>query len=337
MNDLTIKELEEIISKIDTQLEEDLTEKKRNELLKMKEMNLKKIEEKLPQINLKSASRLKNEEFNKSNNFMNHFYNDLSIYEIRVINSLLYVFDTYNNIHKDSNTIQTLFNDIIYKDGFFKMKYQDLLKIMKIRNTDITLTEIKRYLRNIRSKDLEYYKEEERSDGKKIVINNNTSFILKFDIETPLNLFGEKVLNETYIKFYIDKELYKDIFKLHLTARGYTKNLNINMNKLSSRLGLGLYEELSRITPLKVVKKKQVSKTKFKDNHNYTLDQLNLLFGTNFKYMSYIKRNVISQYKKILKFELLEDNYKFEFSKEYMTINIKRDLFKEYFKDVCQF
>lgn len=55
---------------------------------------------------------------------------------------------------------------------------------------------------------------------------------------------------------WFDKELYEDIF--NYTKIGYT-TLNININKVSSKLGVGLYEELKRITNLKQVHKKIIN------------------------------------------------------------------------------
>ena len=89
---------------------------------------------------------------------------------------------------------------------------------------------------------------------------------------------------------WFDKELYEDIF--NYTKIGYT-TLNININKVSSKLGVGLYEELKRITNLKQVHKKDNKysvKSKYKQNHEYTLEELNEICGTNFKYLTHIKK-----------------------------------------------
>lgn len=292
--------------------------------------NEEKTEEPKYKITLKGVETLENKSFNKSNNFITSFYSDLHINEIRLINSLIYIFDSYNNKYQDDKKIQDYFKNIIYEKGYFKIKYQDLLNLIR-DNRNLTITDIDKHLENIRIKKLSYTKVKEEN-GKFYNSKIGTSFIWSYEINTPKDLFGGEVLTETYIKFHIDENLYKDIFKLNeLKKIGYTK-FNIDLNKLSSKLGLGLYEELTRITPLKNKKKGKVKEFDYKTSHNYTLEQLNSMFGTDFKYMSKLKEKFLIQYKKILKLELLKDIYEFEFNKSFLYIKIKRNILKEMFE-----
>lgn len=294
----------------------------------MEDNNNENIEPKF-KITLGGVQTLENKSFNKSNNFITSFYSDLHINEIRIINSLIFIFDSYNNKYQDNQQIQEYFKNIIYEKGYFKIKYQDLLNLIR-DNRNLTITDIDKHLENIRIKKLSYTKVK-NENGKFYNSKIGTSFIYKYEINTPKDLFGGEVLKETYIKFYIDTELYKDIFQLNqLKKIGYTK-FNINLNKLSSRLGLGLYEELTRITPLKNKKKGKVQEFDYKDSHNYSLEQLNLLFGTDFKYLSHIKPKIQTQYKKLLKLELIKDIYEFSYTKSFLNINIKRNILKEMF------
>lgn len=52
-------------------------------------------EKRIYSIKLKRSKEFKNKEFTKSNNFLNSFYEDLNLREVKIINTLLYVFSTY--------------------------------------------------------------------------------------------------------------------------------------------------------------------------------------------------------------------------------------------------
>ena len=90
--------------------------------------DIKKIKE----ISLVSLDTLVNDDFTKSNNFLNGFYNQLDIYEIKIINSLLYVFNSYSKMNKKNIDVQNIFKNVIYNDGYFIIKIQ---KLQTIKNT----------------------------------------------------------------------------------------------------------------------------------------------------------------------------------------------------------
>lgn len=282
------------------------------------EENFKKKEP--PKISFSSIPNLKNETFNKSNNFLNKYYRELEIQQIKIINSLLYIFDTYNNIHKKNENIKEHFRNIVFNNGCFSIRMKDLLNIMNDKR-NITKNDLDSYLESIRVIPLKYYIYQDLN-GKKVKREVRTSFLSKYEIITPLEDNGEEIFNETYINLYLDRDSYIDIFLLRKSVYGYT-NLSINLNKISSKLGLGLYEELKRILPIKNIDNKG-NTNGYKNDFEYTLKELNDIFNTNYKYLSKIKPKIEIQYKKLLEMKLLKDIYSFNYSKKHLEIKINR-------------
>ena len=272
---------------------------------------------KLKEVNLVSISSFENDDFTKSNNFLNSFYNKLDMYEIKIINSLLYVFNTYSKINKKNVDIQEMFKNITYNDGFFIIKVQDLIKLTKTTNTLHTINYIDEKLTKIADTNFKYLKENEKGELESI----STRFIFKHKISRKDN-----DIKQATIKIQIDKELYEDIFSY--TKVGYTA-LNINMNKLKSKIRLGIYEEIKRITPLKQIRKNlngttNIS-TKSKKIHKYTLEELNNLCGTNLEFKTHMIRKLNIRYKQLLKLNLINDIYTFSKDKNYIYIDINKD------------
>ena len=152
----------------------------------------------------------------------------------------------------------------------------------------------------------------------KIQLNNEnkTEFTFEYDNGLPYKErirpkyeFGKLKTNNNLagINIYFDKNLYQDIFEY--TKVGYTL-LNIDINKIKSKMGIGLYEELRRITPLKQIRKKTSDNysvsNKFKQIHSYTLEELNNICGTKYKYLSKIIEGLEVQYKKLIKKNLID-------------------------------
>ena len=274
--------------------------------------DIKKIKE----ISLVSLDTLVNDDFTKSNNFLNGFYNQLDIYEIKIINSLLYVFNSYSKMNKKNIDVQNIFKNVIYNDGYFIIKIQDLIRLTKTTNTLHTINYIDEKLTKIANTNFKYLKENELNELESV----STRFIFKHKI-----LRKSDDIKQAIIKIQIDKELYEDIFSY--TRVGYTA-LNINMNKLKSKVRLGLYEEIKRITPLKQIKKNRNGTTdissKSKKIHKYTLNDMNYLCGTEFMFKTHIIRKLNIRYKQLLKNNLIEDIYSFTKDKNYIYININK-------------
>lgn len=275
-------------------------------------------------IRLISIRDFKNKDFTKSNNFLNSFYEDLNLREIKIINTLLYVFSTYSKITKNDEIKKGWFTNVFEKEGFFGFHYQELIKLMNCDKTNITLFELEENLENIRKKSLKYIKFNDTQS-----IKTYTSFITKFQIIKQKDLFNNEIMKDTTINIYFDKNLYQDIFEY--TKVGYTL-LNIDINKIKSKMGIGLYEELKRITPLKQIKKKTKDNysvsNKFKQIHSYTLEELNSICGTNYKYLSKIMEGLEVQYKKLIQKNLVNDIYKFHISNKKIEIEIIRMRFE---------
>lgn len=275
-------------------------------------------------IRLVSIRDFKNKDFTKSNNFLNSFYEDLNLREVKIINTLLYVFSTYSKLTKNDEIKKEWFPNVFKKEGFFGFHYQELIKLMNCDKTSITLFELEENLENIRKKSLKYIKFNDTQS-----IKTYTSFITKFQIIKQKDLFNNEIVKDTTINIYFDKNLYQDIFEY--TKVGYTL-LNIDINKIKSKMGIGLYEELQRITPLKQIKKKSNSdysvSNKFKQIHSYTLEELNSICGTNYKYLSKIMEGLEVQYKKLIKKNLVNDIYKFHISNKKIEIEIIRMKFE---------
>lgn len=274
-------------------------------------------------IKLVSIRDFKNKDFTKSNNFLNSFYEDLNLREVKIINTLLYVFSTYSKLTKNDETNKQIFPNIFKKEGYFGFHYQELIKLMNCDKTSITLFELEENLENIRKKSLKYIKFNDSQS-----IKTYTSFITKFQIIKQKDLFNNEIVKDTTINIYFDKNLYQDIFEY--TKVGYTL-LNIDINKIKSKMGIGLYEELKRIEPLKQIKKKKDSysvSNKFKQIHSYTLEELNNICGTKYKYLSKIIEGLEVQYKKLIKKNLINDIYKFHIENKKIVIEIVRMKFE---------
>ena len=275
-------------------------------------------------IKLVSIRDFKNKDFTKSNNFLNSFYEDLNLREVKIINTLLYVFSTYSKLTKNDEIKKEWFPNVFKKEGFFGFHYQELIKLMNCDKTNITLFELEENLENIRKKSLKYIKFNDTQS-----IKTFTSFITKFQIIKQKDLFNNEIVKDTTINIYFDKNLYQDIFEY--TKVGYTL-LNIDINKIKSKMGIGLYEELQRITPLKQIKKKSKDNysvsNKFKQIHSYTLEEFNLICGTKYQYLSKFLDSLNIQYKKLIKKNLVDDIYKFHISNKKIEIEIVRMKFE---------
>ena len=275
-------------------------------------------------IRLVSIRDFKNKDFTKSNNFLNSFYEDLNLREVKIINTLLCVYPTYSKLTKNDEIKKEWFPNVFKKEGFFGFHYQELIKLMNCDKTNITLFELEENLENIRKKSLKYIKFNDTQS-----IKTYTSFITKFQIIKQKDMCNNEIVKDTTINIYFDKNLYQDIFEY--TKVGYTL-LNIDINKIKSKMGIGLYEELQRITPLKQIKKKSNSdysvSNKFKQIHSYTLEELNSICGTNYKYLSKIMEGLEVQYKKLIKKNLVNDIYKFHISNKKIEIEIIRMKFE---------
>ena len=275
-------------------------------------------------IRLVSIRDFKNKDFTKSNNFLNSFYEDLNLREVKIINTLLCVFSTYSKLTKNDEIKKEWFPNVFKKEGFFGFHYQELIKLMNCDKTSITLFELEENLENIRKKSLKYIKFNDTQS-----IKTYTSFITKFQIIKQKDLFNNEIVKDTTINIYFDKNLYQDIFEY--TKVGYTL-LNIDINKIKSKMGIGLYEELQRITPLKQIKKKSNSdysvSNKFKQIHSYTLEEFNSICGTKYQYLSKFLDSLNIQYKKLIKKNLVNDIYKFHISNKKIEIEIVRMKFE---------
>lgn len=275
-------------------------------------------------IKLVRLKEFKNKEFTKSNNFLNSFYEDLNLREVKIINTLLYVFSTYSKLTKNDEDKKNWFPIIFEKEGYFGFNYQDLIKLMNCDKTNITLFELEENLENIRKKSLKYIKFNDTQS-----IKTYTSFITKFQIIKQKDLFNNEIVKDTTINIYFDKNLYRDIFEY--TKIGYTL-LNIDINKIKSKMGIGLYEELKRIEPLKQIKKKSKDNysvsNKFKQIHSYTLEEFNTICGTDYKFLSKFMEGLEVQYKKLVKKNLVNDIYKFHIENKKIQIEIVRMKFE---------
>ena len=275
-------------------------------------------------IKLQSVKNSNNIDFTKSNNFLNKFYSGVNLNEIKLLNTLFYIFRSYSKITKNEATTREVFKQHFLRENYFQFNYQVLLKLMNLKHTDLTLNEFEECLENIQSQKFKYIKMTENS-----TIKTSTTFLWKYQIIKQKDVFNDEIQKETTIKMWFDKELYEDIF--NYTKIGYT-TLNININKVSSKLGVGLYEELKRITNLKQVHKKDNKysvKSKYKQNHEYTLEELNEICGTNFKYLTHIKSKIEIQYNKLLKLKLIDDKYKFYVENKKFYIDIVRFTYEE--------
>ncbi len=275
-------------------------------------------------LRLVSMKDFTNLDFTKSNNFLTSFYSNLQLNEKRIINSLLYIFSSYSKITKKEDLKRRFFKEIFLKEKYFEMNFQKLLEIMKIKHNEITLKEFENHLDNIRQYSFKYIKTVENS-----TVRTSTSFIQKYQIIKKNDLFDNEIVKETSIRIFFDKELFDDIF--NFTSVGYT-TLNININKIKSNVGIGLYEELKRITNLKQIKKKNedtIISNKYKQNHSYTLEELNTLFGSDYKYLSKLLPNLEIQHKKLLKMNLIEDIYKFHIIDKKLEIEIVRHQYED--------
>lgn len=275
-------------------------------------------------IRLVSIRDFKNKDFTKSNNFLNSFYEDLNLREIKIINTLLYIFSTYSKITKNDEVKKEYFTKIFLNQGYFEFNYQQLIKLMDCDKTNITTYELEENLENIRKKGLKYIKFSDTQS-----IKTYTSFITSFQVIKQKDLFDSELPKETSVKIFFDKQLYSDIFEF--TKIGYTL-LNIDINKIKSKMGIGLYEELKRITPLKQIKKKSNDNysvsNKFKQIHTYSLEDFNMICGTDYKYLSKFLDSLLKQYKKLIDKNLVEDIYKFSIENKKLSIEIIRMKFE---------
>lgn len=275
-------------------------------------------------IKLVSINDFNNKDFSKSNNFITKFYKDLDIYEIRIINSLLYIFNTYSKMLKKNNGQKEIFKEVFFNDGYFEIKIQTLMSLMKIQNKQLTIQEIENCILKIKNSNLVYIKE-----NKDRMEKITTSFILKYKVIKQKDFYNNEIAKHSSIQLYFDKELFEDIF--NYTKVGYTL-MSIDINKIKSKIGIGLYEELKRITPLKQTRKvlNNFSITnKFKQIHKYSLYDLNEMFGTDFKFLSQIILKIEIQYKKLLELNLIDDIYTFVKEDDFLFIDIVRSKFDE--------
>lgn len=96
-------------------------------------------------------------------------------------------------------------------------------------------------------------------------------------------------------------------------------------------MGIGLYEELKRITPLKQIKKSKDNysvSNKFKQIHTYTLEEFNDICGTEYKYLSKFLDSLNIQYKKLIDKKLIDDIYRFHIENKKIVIEIVRMKFE---------
>ncbi len=270
-----------------------------------------------------SINDFNNKDFSKSNNFITKFYKDLDIYEIRIINTLLYIFNTYSKMLK-KNSNKELFKEVFFNDGYFEIKIQTLMSLMQIQNKQLTIKEIENCILKIKNSNLVYIKENGQNMQK-----ITTSFIYKYKIIKQKEFYNNEVAKYSSIQLFFDKELFEDIF--NYTKVGYTL-MSIDINKIKSKIGIGLYEELKRITPLKQTRKtlNNFSVTnKYKQNHKFSLEDLNEMFGTDFKFLSQILIKIEIQYKKLIELKLIDDIYKFIKDGDYIYIDIIRHQFDD--------
>ncbi len=275
-------------------------------------------------IKLVSIRDFKNKDFTKSNNFLNSFYEDLNLREVKIINTLLYVFSTYSKLTKNDENKKNLFSTAFKNNDFFGFKYQELIKLMNYDKNNITIFELEESLENIRKKSLKYIKFNNEQS-----IKTYTSFITKFQIVKQKDLFNNEIVKDTTINIFFDNNLYQDIFEY--TKVGYTL-LNIDINKIKSKMGIGLYEELRRITPLKQIRKKTSDNysvsNKFKQIHTYTLEEFNDICGTEYKYLSKFLDSLNIQYKNLINKKLIDDIYRFHIENKKIVIEIVRPMFE---------
>lgn len=275
-------------------------------------------------IKLVSIRDFKNKDFTKSNNFLNSFYEDLNLREVKIINTLLYVFSTYSKLTKNDENKKNLFSTAFKNNDFFGFKYQELIKLMNYDKNNITIFELEESLENIRKKSLKYIKFNNEQS-----IKTYTSFITKFQIVKQKDLFNNEIVKDTTINIFFDNNLYQDIFEY--TKVGYTL-LNIDINKIKSKMGIGLYEELRRITPLKQIRKKTSDNysvsNKFKQIHTYTLEEFNDICGTEYKYLSKFLDSLNIQYKNLINKKLIDDIYRFHIENKKIVIEIVRMKFE---------
>ena len=275
-------------------------------------------------IKLVSIRDFKNKDFTKSNNFLNSFYEDLNLREVKIINTLLYVFSTYSKLTKNDENKKNLFSTAFKNNDFFGFKYQEFIKLMNYDKNNITLFELEESLENIRKKSLQYIKFNNEQS-----IKTYTSFITKFEIIKQKDLLNNEIVKDTTVNIYFDKNLYRDIFEY--TKVGYTL-LNIDINKIKSKMGIGLYEELRRITPLKQIRKKTSDNysvsNKFKQIHTYTLEEFNDICGTEYKYLSKFLDSLNIQYKNLINKKLIDDIYRFHIENKKIVIEIVRMKFE---------
>lgn len=275
-------------------------------------------------IKLVSIRDFKNKDFTKSNNFLNSFYEDLNLREVKIINTLLYVFSTYSKLTKNDENKKNLFSTAFKNNDFFGFKYQEFIKLMNYDKNNITLFELEESLENIRKKSLQYIKFNNEQS-----IKTYTSFITKFQIVKQKDLFNNEIVKDTTINIFFDNNLYQDIFEY--TKVGYTL-LNIDINKIKSKMGIGLYEELRRITPLKQIRKKTSDNysvsNKYKQIHSYTLKEFNKICGTEYKYLSKFLDSLNIQYKNLINKKLIDDIYRFHIENKKIVIEIVRMKFE---------
>ena len=86
-----------------------------------------------------NLSDLKNKDFTKSNNFLHKFYSNLELTEVKIINTLLYIFSSYSKMYKNDEIKTNYILNNFEQDGFFEIKYQDLLKLLNIDKTTTIL------------------------------------------------------------------------------------------------------------------------------------------------------------------------------------------------------
>jgi len=307
----------------------------------MKTENLENLtteeSKKLNYLVLTKTSKFTKKNFDKSNNFTTNFYQNLELNEIKIVNTLLYIFNQYHNyLSKDKTNLGNFLKFFKEEENLFIIPFQDFLKLLKYdTNNNLTIKELENHLENIRKGGLRYVKYNPNTKREERI---GTSFITKYKIITNRDLFEQMIEQETRILIKIDKELYTDIFEMNKI--GFT-TVDIDMNKLQSKMGIGLYEELKRISNLKQIEYRPIGggkfdrilKNEYKKNFEYTLKEINEICNTDFKQLSHIKQKILIQYKKLVKNNFLHDVYSFETKNKKLKINIDRYNFdkSEYF------
>lgn len=200
--------------------------------------------------------------------------------------------------------------EVISNRGTIRVKYEDILDMLKLKNHNITHAEFLEIATSVMGIVISYQKEV-FIKGKKYTKTALTHFVQSIDIYTPSD---KPRLSETFVDIVVDPQLYDDLF----FVSNYIK-MNSGMIRIGSKYTMFLYWQLRWMFPGKLLKKYN----KYKESVRYSIDQLNLELNVENEYLSYFKNPFVSGFKDLVsKGYINTDDFRFCLDRNDRSITI---------------